>query len=207
MHEAIAKFTKNFSRHSLDAEDMRLGLIGYFDSAWQKSWPHIKRLCLSKQEINDFYDESVKMLIRWLQKHISASRKRISCPESEVKLFSKKHGVMGIIDAIYTVNGKVYLVDYKTGKKAVVTDDIKVQMVIYALLYKENFEKKPHMLSINFLKSQTIRRFKVTDEVIRNAIKLCKRMHEKTFSDDESKYPCTCGGWCEKDFIGKNGGC
>ena len=69
----------------------------------------------------------------------------------------------------------------------------------------DNLEKE--IKQNNFLKSQTIRRFKVTDEVIRNAIKLCKKMHEKTFSDDESKYPCTCGGWCEKDFIGKNGGC
>ena len=206
MHEAIARFTKNFARFDLDIEKMKLNIIGYFESAWQKCRPYIKRLRLSKQEINDFYDESVKMLIGWLKKHLSMGRKRIRSPESEVKLFSKKHRVMGIIDAIYNVNGRIYLVDYKTGKKDIVTDDIKVQMAIYALLYQENYKKMPHMVSINFLKTQTIRRFRITDKVIQYAINICERIHEKTISDVESNYPCTCGGWCTRDFIGEDGG-
>jgi len=163
-------------------------------------------LGLSKQEVKDFYDESIKMLTRWLIKYTKAVAKGVKKPETEVKIFSGKYGVMGIIDAIYTVNGKVYIIDYKTGKKDTITQDIKVQMSIYALLYQDKFGERPYMVSIDFLKPQTIRRFKVTDNVINYAINMCQTIHAKTLSDNESDYPCMCGGWCQHDILWKNEG-
>jgi len=147
------------------------------------------------------------MLTCWENKYTKAIiKKGIKNPKTEVRLFSKKHGVMGIIDAVYAINGKVYIVDYKTGKKDTITQDIKAQMAIYALLYQEKFAERPYVIAIDFLKPQTIRRFKVTDNLIDNAINLCRTIHVKTLSDNESEYPCTCGGWCDRDMLRENEG-
>ena len=122
-------------------------------------------------------------------------------PETEVRLFSQRYRVMGIIDAIYKQNGKASLTDYKTSKKDELTQDIKVQMAIYALLYKENYGMLPDTIAIDFLKHEKAIPFKVTDEFSNHAIKICKEIHEKTSSVNEEDYPCKCGGWCEKDFL------
>jgi CRISPR/Cas system-associated exonuclease Cas4 (RecB family) len=108
---------------------------------------------------------------------------------------------MGIIDAIYNRNGKASLTDYKTSKKDELTQDIKVQMAIYALLYKENYGMLPDTIAIDFLRHEKAIPFKVTDEFSDHAIKICKEIHEKTSSGNEEDYPCKCGGGCEKDFL------
>jgi CRISPR/Cas system-associated exonuclease Cas4 (RecB family) len=122
-------------------------------------------------------------------------------PETEVKLISETYGVMGVIDAIYNDNGKTYLTDYKTSKKDTLTQDLKVQMAIYALLYQDNFGILPDTIVIDFLKLQKPIPFPITEEFTQYAIKMCKDIHEKTASTNEEDYPCQCGGWCEKDFL------
>jgi len=201
VHEALAKFSKNPPEHFHDSEKLRYSIISHFNDAWYKREKQILNLGLSKKEIKDFYEDSIWMLTGWLEKYTKAVSKGLNHPLTEVKLFCKKHGVMGIIDAIYKNDGRVYLIDYKTGKKDDVTRDIKIQMAIYALLYQEKFGERPHTVSVDFLKTKTIKRFKITDTAINNAIMICKKIHEKTASDNESDYPCTCGGWCERDFF------
>ncbi|MFC1895655.1 RecB family exonuclease [Thermodesulfobacteriota bacterium] len=205
VHEALAKFIESHSLHSHDVEQMKIALIEHFDSAWNSRKQQIYNLGLTKTEIKRFYDDSIQMLLKWLNTYTKGISKGLKKPKTEFKLFSKKHGIMGIIDAIYEHNGKVYLIDYKTGAKDTITRDIKVQIAIYALLYNENLKKMPHTVSIVFLKHQTIKRVKVTDELIHDAMRICKTIHEKTISNDESQYPCICGGWCERDFYGENG--
>jgi ATP-dependent exoDNAse (exonuclease V) beta subunit len=184
---------------------MKLSLIEHFNNAWNSRKKQIHNLGLSKNDVKGFYDDSIEMLLKWLNTYTKGISKGLKKPKTEFRLFSKKHGIMGIIDAIYEHNSKVYIIDYKTGAKDTISRDVKVQIAIYALLYKENFKKMPHTVSIVFLKPQTIKRFRVTDELINQAISICKKIHEKTISDDESQYPCTCGGWCERDFYGENG--
>lgn len=184
---------------------MKIALIDYFNSSWNCRIKQINQLGLSKIEIRHFYNDSVEMLLKWMDTYVMGISKGLKKPSTEIRLFSKQHGVMGIIDAIYDHNGRIYLVDYKTGAKDKITRDIKIQIAIYALLYKENFKKLPHTVSIVFLKTQTIKRFKVTEQLIRQAMHICKKIHEKTMSDDESQYPCSCGGWCERDVYGENG--
>jgi len=205
VHEALAKFIENHALYSHDVEQMRITLIELFDSAWNSRKQQINNLGLSKMDIKRFYDDSIEMLLKWLNTYTKGISKGLKRPKTEFRLFSKKHGIMGIVDAIYDHNDRIYLIDYKTGAKDTITRDIKIQIVIYALLYKENFKRMPHTVSIVFLKTQTIKRFRVTDELVQQAIRICKRIHEKTISDDESQYLCTCGGWCERDFYGENG--
>ena len=108
-------------------------LLEIFDKNWHKQNDEIQKLGLDDKTIDEFYSESQAMLLGWLKRYV---KKRCRRPKTEIKLFSKIHKAMGIIDAVFTDNGRILLVDYKTSKKNEITQDIKVQLAIYALLYR-----------------------------------------------------------------------
>jgi len=200
VHEALAKFHQtDFGSDTF--ESMKAGLLAYFSHAWMEQDKEIQQLKLPEGVLKEFYYESAGMLTDWLRRHIEAVQRGESRAQTEVKLFSQAHRVMGIIDAIHKRDGRVTLTDYKTGKKDELTQDIKIQMAIYALLYQENFGALPESIIIDFLKFGNAVPFKVTEEFRQYAIKICKEVHEKTASVNEEDYPCTCGGWCAKDFL------
>ena len=178
-------------------------LLELFEKNWQKQNDEIQKLGLDDKTINEFYSESQEMLLGWLKRYLEKSHGR---PKTEIKLFSKTHKVMGIIDAVFTDNGRILLLDYKTSKKNEITQDIKVQLAVYALLYRENYRRMPDIVAIDFLKHQEERRFGVSEKLIQYAAQICSGIHKKTLSNDEKDYPCQCGGWCDKEFIMENGG-
>jgi len=161
----------------------------------------IRDLGLPEGTLNDYYNESTEMLLGWLKRNLPSLQNRNLRPQAEVKLFSQSHRVMGVIDAIHSLDGKVSLTDYKTGKIDTLSQDIKVQMSIYALLYRENFGVLPDQIILDFLKFQQAKPFPVTDAFVQYAARLCSKIHEKTSSVDEKDYPCKCRGWCAKDFL------
>jgi CRISPR/Cas system-associated exonuclease Cas4 (RecB family) len=198
VHDAIARFKQLDSKIRGPPEIMEDKLIGIFKEAWDQQAEEIQKLGLRGGMVQDFYLESIDMLTGWLKR---LDPKGAPPPETEVKLFSKTHGVMGIIDAISRKDGEVSLIDYKTGKCDEITHDLRVQMAIYALLYRENYGQLPDKVVLDFLSIQKAITFKVTDEYPAYAARLCKEIHENTASIDEIDYPCQCGGWCERDFI------
>ena len=183
--------------------EMQRRLLELFDRNWNKQKNEIQKLGLDDKTIDEFYSESQEMLLGWLKRYV---RKRPSRPRTEIKLFSKNHKVMGIIDAVFTENGHILLLDYKTGKKNEITQDIKVQMAIYALLYREKYGSMPDIVAIDFLKHQEEKRFRADQKLIQYAAQVCFDIHKKTNSNNEKDYPCQCGGWCDKEFIMDNGG-
>jgi len=178
-------------------------LLELFDKNWHKQNGEIQKLGLDDKTIDEFYSESQEMLTGWLKRYLKKSHSR---PKTEIKLFSKTHKAMGIIDAVFTDNGRILLLDYKTGKKNEITQDIKVQLAVYALLYTEKFGRMPDIVAIDFLKHQEERRFRVSEKLIQYAAQICSDIHKKTISNNEKDYPCQCGGWCDKEFIMDNGG-
>jgi CRISPR/Cas system-associated exonuclease Cas4 (RecB family) len=178
-------------------------LLDLFEKNWHKQKNEIQKLGLDGKTIDEFYSESQAMLLGWLKRYV---KKRYRRPKTEIKLFSKTHKAMGIIDAVFTENGRILLLDYKTGKKNEITQDIKVQMAIYALLYREKFGRMPDIVAIDFLKHQEERRFRVSEKLIQYAAQICSDIHKITISNNEIDYPCQCGGWCDKEFIMDNGG-
>jgi len=148
--------------------------------------------------ISKFYDDSIDMLMQWSLRFIT--KQESEKPKTEVKLFSRKHKVMGIIDAVYERNGKTTLIDYKTSKHDEITKEIRVQMAIYALLYQENTGRKPDLIGIDFLKTGTRKFFKVSETMVESAKRLCREIRIRTSSNHIADYPCKCGGWCKKDF-------
>lgn len=202
VHEAIARFCGLDIEDFSDFESMKAALLGFFDNAWRAQQAQIGRLKLPEETLTEFYRESAVMLLGWLQRYRSEASNGSTRPKVEVKLFSEKHRVMGIIDAIKQKNGRVTLVDYKTSKSDEITPDIRVQMGIYALLHADKFGRAPDMVALDFLKCRVERRFKVTEKLIQNAAIICQGMHQKTASEDERDYLCKCGGWCDRDFLG-----
>lgn len=61
--------------------------------------------------------------------------------ETELSLISEKHGYGGTIDIIALINGKLSLLDLKTGKE--VYEDHIIQIKAYAELWTENFPDHP----------------------------------------------------------------
>jgi len=206
VHEAIAGFHKLKLRSSRYPDRIKATLLNLFNDAWLRHDNELKQLRLGDRTIKQYYHESREMLSGWIERYARQSRRLFEKTSAEVKLFSKIYYVMGIIDAIQDHNGMVMITDYKTSKKDDITPDIKIQMAIYALLYLENFRVLPDAVAIDFLKTKRERRFRVTQRFIEYALELVRDIHKKTVSTDEKEYPCTCGGWCQKDFILKNGG-
>lgn len=199
VHETIARFAES-GREKGGKEGKDL-LLQIFKGNWMKQRSDLEKLKISQETVDKFYLESVGMLDGWFKRTSETPFKK---SRSEIKLFSKAHGVMGIIDAIQRQGSRVLLTDYKTSSKKEITDEIKVQLAVYALLYKENFGRPPDLVGIDFLKQQEERRFAVTPKLIDYAVRICREIHLKTSSREEKDYPCRCGGWCEKDFV-KNG--
>ncbi len=200
VHDTIARFHHPHPKVRGPPEILENELISFFREAWNQQAREIRKLGLKKETLDDYYNESIEMLIGWL-KRSTTDPKEVPQPKTEVKLFSKSHGVMGIIDAISCNGETVSLIDYKTGKWDEITHELRVQMAIYALLYKENYGQLPDTIILDFLGVQKAITFKVTDEYPEYAIKLCKEIHRMTSSEDEKDYPCKCGGWCIRDFV------
>jgi len=139
VHDAIAKMNKGEIQESKDFERTKIDLLSLFNHSWIAQEEQIEALRIPEETLNEYYHESAEMLLGWLKRHLPSLENRNLRSKAEVKLFSQNHRVMGVIDAIHSINGKVSLTDYKTGKIDILSQDIKVQMSVYALLYRENF--------------------------------------------------------------------
>ena len=121
---------------------------------------------------------------------------------TEARIWSENHGALGIIDAVFEQPDKVVLVDYKTSKHAKITDDTLRQAALYSLLYQDRFKKAPDAVWIHFLKEPGDPiPIQVDDPLLDYAKILIESIRKKTQSDSKEDYPCTCGGYCTRDFI------
>jgi len=114
---------------------------------------------------------------------------------------------MGIIDALYQKPGSAIIIDYKTSQKTEITDDMNRQAALYALLYQDRYGDYPEAVGIHFLIEVGEPSFINVDEHLIDYAKiLLESVRSQTRSKNENDYPCTCGGYCERDFIkDKNG--
>jgi len=181
-------------------QKIRQDLFALFNEQWKNAQDSLEALGLEEKQIEFFYDDSHRMLLNfshWFFKNDMPS------PElAEARIFSKNLKLMGIIDAVLLLEDKVILVDYKTSKHAKITEDIKRQVALYALLFEDKFKVTPEAIWIHFLKNPDDPQPVHVDEALLEYGKvLLESMREKTTSLDEVNYPCTCGGYCEKEFI------
>lgn len=176
---------------------------------WRDAEPKLEQLDLDQHELTHYFEESNLMLINWVNK---LSQKIIEHPQDDLqKAFSDltpirekhyrsdEHWVQGYIDAIEEIDGKIRVMDYKTSKRFHLSDEYRLQLAIYALLYQEEHGRIPDEVGIYFLKDtgrleHTLPADPSMVEVARSEIEV---VHMNTESETINDYPKKEGPLCK----------
>jgi CRISPR/Cas system-associated exonuclease Cas4 (RecB family) len=202
IHKTIQAFHRDCSRGPTSSSENEISesLLKTFNRLWVESQKDLDALGLPQAELDEYHVDSEQMLLNyagWFTRQDTPPLVNYS----EVRIFSDYLGVMGIIDAVRINGNEVTLIDYKTSKNPMVTDEIMRQAVLYALLYRDRYNKAPDVVCIHFLKNPGDPIDIHIDELfLEYAEILLESVREKTRANDEHSYPCTCGGYCERDF-------
>lgn len=181
-------------------------------------WKSVDKLKgMTDEEKKKFYDESVMMIEAYLQNLyfriettlISGKAKApthawhlIKPKFSEIYLKDDKLKVRGIIDEVHKdFSDNVYLLDLKTSNKyrMQISDDYKLQLAIYAYLYKEDTGKAPTYVAIQYLKYNETYFIPVNRSLIdwaKAQIQTMRFFIEK-WEDDKSQYYKTESKLCD----------
>ena len=201
-HSVLENFFKinisNISDKNFEFE-LKIILHELLSRHWKSSSEKLNMLKISEDQFKFFFDDTKEMLQLWLLKFLDKLKLEMNSldfykafqkltPITEQHFVSKKYGVQGFIDAIHNNNGEITLIDYKTSKKDTITDDYKLQLAIYSMLFYEKHGKKPSYLGIDFLKyGEKIISF--DDSFIDLAENEIKDIHKNTMSDNIDDYP------------------
>ena len=211
VHDALENFfkidTSNITKADYDLI-LKHHLMNSFNSTWTKALPELLKLENDKETIRKYYRESMYMLQNFVDDFLNTLNSVINGysfqdafnklrPKTEVYLYSEKHNVHGYLDAILDMNGDIYILDYKTGTRDEITEDYKLQLAIYALMFKENFDKLPHKVGLHFLRQGTKKFLDVTEELLEKAKKECQLIQVNTRSDDIKDYEKNPGPLCK----------
>jgi len=174
---------------------------------WKKKSNELEKLKLSKDDLQFYFDETVLMMLNFINNFIYRIESRIKKAESfkeafkkltpitEKQYISEHYKVQGYIDVIEDIDDKIRLIDYKTSKSTRISDEHKLQLAIYALLYYDKHAKKPHKVGINFLKDVT-HYLDVDDELLKLAQFEIEQIHMSTDTDKMNDYPMKPGPLC-----------
>ncbi|PIN76842.1 hypothetical protein COV17_00770 [Candidatus Woesearchaeota archaeon CG10_big_fil_rev_8_21_14_0_10_36_11] len=177
---------------------------------WKQYEPKLKELHLSKDNEMFYFEESMLMIMNWVNHFIDDMRKvmekhNISCQEAfnkltpirEQKFMSEKHSIRGFIDAVHHIDDEVHIIDYKTNAQFEMKESIKLQLAIYSLLYEELHGKMPHKVGIFFLRNK-LKIMNVDKELIQLAKREIELIHAHTSLTEQKKdYPRTITGLCK----------
>ncbi|MBI5391859.1 PD-(D/E)XK nuclease family protein [Candidatus Woesearchaeota archaeon] len=188
-------------------EKCKIHLFGCFSKAWVAAIPELKEVQEEKITIRKYYEDSLAMLQNFSELFIQRVKKELMSssfqqafnkwkPESEVYILSEKHQIQGYIDAIHKRNGEVLILDYKTSRKADMTEEYKRQLAIYGLLYKEKFGVAPQKVGLYFLRHNEEKFMDVNEALLEDVKKECASVHKGTASEDIGAYPKNLGVWC-----------
>lgn len=181
-------------------DSLIIGANSLLEKYWDDSKKELDGLNMPKAELQTFFDSSKEMLNKWVISFLGKLAKfsneqnvglaegfSLMKPESEGKYISKEFSVMGYIDAIETHGGKIRVMDYKTSKKDELTEEYKLQLAIYALLYQENTGKLPDEVGLYLLKHGE-RTLAATPDLVKHAQFEVENIHLSTQSKDMGDY-------------------
>ena len=203
VHSVLEDFFKiDLSTMKEDHYEFELNILlqSMFKDKWLDARNNLLELNLSQKKLEFYYNESQEMINSWYESLLGRIRLKqnnhlsfkeafeLLKPETEAYFESKEHKVRGYIDAVHDINGEISLIDYKTSKRDHVSDDYKLQLAIYAMLYQEKYGKVPHIVGIDFLKHGP-RYLKVDQELLELAKQECALIQENTISESMDDYP------------------
>jgi CRISPR/Cas system-associated exonuclease Cas4 (RecB family) len=212
VHSAIEAFHK-FQPVDLCEEtffgSLHPGLMRHFIHEWKNNSATIERIGLRSWEESFYFRQGMVMLDNFYRHHMRMVRDvqyrsgltfseafNTLRPKSEMKIYSERLGVVGVIDAVQDVDGKISIIDYKTSKKSELDEECMIQLSILALLYDERFGRSPDRVGIHFLR-HGLRMLPVIPDVVEFGEKVCSRFRWVTDSDDISEYPQKKSGLCK----------
>jgi len=181
-----------------------------FKAAIQKlcffQWQHYKKrlddLQLSKDQERFYFEETMLMLINWVNHFIKDFTKMKTeenlsiedtftkiAPLRELEYKSEKQNVRGFIDAIQKIEDEVHIIDYKTNARFDIKDSIRLQLGIYALLYYETHGVTPSKVGIFFLRHK-LKMINVDEDLLELARREIELIHAHTgITTNQVDYP------------------
>lgn len=189
-------------------DEFRLHILDLFHKHWKNAIPHFLELGIDKDKVLFLYTETLEMIENFLYSFctkLDFNMKTLSLadafnrmkPRTEVKYISEKYNVQGFVDVVEELDDDVILWDYKTSKKADITNEYRLQLGIYALLYNEIHGKLPNKVGINFLKHGCDKVLNVDEELIKEAKLQCEIIHLNTESNNIKEYVKKPGPLCK----------
>jgi len=192
-------------------------IIQLFYEEWKRKLPELQALPLEKPQLQFYYDESIAMLSLWLREYMKSLKTALTGktliqafenlrPQREQQYKNEQLNVKGFIDAIFKDGKEITLLDYKTSKNPEITEEIKLQLAIYALLYFETHRTLPTKVGAFFLKHGE-KFLHVDDELLQLAKLECEIMELNTQSSEKTDYPKKISRLCKYstgqcDFFG-----
>ncbi|MBI5392250.1 PD-(D/E)XK nuclease family protein [Candidatus Woesearchaeota archaeon] len=178
-----------------------------FKKHWSNSQQELDSLGLSTEDYLFYFNETQSMINGWIELFIEKLNKELQqytlyeafkrlTPLTEIEYSSANLGVRGFVDAIFEHGEHVKIMDYKTSKKDQITEEYKLQLGIYALLYQQKHGITPRIVGIDFLKHGE-RFIEVDDKLLQFARKECELIHIKTQSDNVKEYPKKISSLCK----------
>jgi putative RecB family exonuclease len=179
-----------------------------FKQEWELNQAELKSVGLTDEQLLEYYNDTRVMINNFFHYTVDRMQQLASKglslrqafkavkPRREVELHSKAHHVRGYADAIHDEGGKLVIIDYKTSRKLDMTDDYRLQLAIYCMIYEE-IERLPDEVGIFFLKHGQELRIPVTRSLVEQARVECNAIHLNTKSKDMRDYPKHVGPLCK----------
>ncbi len=211
VHDALENFFKiDISQINKSNYDLILkqNLMNLFNNAWTKALPELLKLENDKETIRYYYQESMYMLQNFIEDFLSTLSSIINGstfqeafnklkPKTEIYLYSEKHNVQGYVDAILEINDEIYIIDYKTSSRDDITEDYKLQLAIYAMMFQEKYDKLPTKIGLHFLRHGTKKYVEINEKLLEEAKKECQLIQLNTKSNDIKDYEKNPGPYCK----------
>lgn len=211
VHDALENFFKidiNLINKENYETEFKHNLLNSFNDAWFKSLKNLLTLCLEKESIREYYEKSIFMLQNFFEDYIQSFKNELLSsdiastfnklkPKTEIYLRSEKYNVHGYVDAIIEIGNELYIIDYKTSSRDNFSEDYKLQLAIYALLYNEKFDRLPDKVGLHFLKHGTKKFIEVNQELLELAKKETELIQLNTTSNDIKDYEKNPGPFCK----------
>lgn len=201
VHKVLERFFREAHTDESHYDTLRARIIQIFQDEWLDKENQLVSLNLKQQDLAFYYHDSQKMVINWLHDWLKTEAYEAAESTLEETIFSKKWMLCGRIDRIIKSRNPPLLIDYKTSKSIdTQSEDYRRQMGIYQILYSEKYNTKP-ATAIHFLKFQDgLREISPTKKEVEELKRTILEIHKKTRSTAPNDYPCTCGGWCKREF-------
>ncbi len=192
------------------AQQFRTRIQTLFVNNWLHALPQIKELHLHPDQERFYFEETMLMLMNWVNQFIDTMNTTIQSqslsvqqafqqltPVREQRLVSDNYSVQGFIDAIHQVEDEVHIIDYKTNASFELKDGIMLQLAIYSLLYQEKHGKPPSKVGIFFLRHK-LKLMAVDEELLELAKKEIQLIHAHTAQSAALEhYPRIPGPLCK----------